>query len=150
MKGKCISPTNMEIYWYGDFYIRIQGRTHSMPPYALIQTNQTAAAKIEFDGLSERGLIKEISKEEFLTAAFIAKNTIESFLVEIENEKKEPKLGHVYEYSGGSRLHKLVMHKDYLEDFEKNPQHYKYLFEKPHSDGDFSYWCRVSYCKCSG
>ncbi len=65
------------------------------------------------------------------------------------NEKKDPKLGHVYEYSGGKFPHKVVLQKYNIHDFEQNPQHYKYLFEKPHSDGDFSYWCGVSYCKCS-
>jgi hypothetical protein len=65
------------------------------------------------------------------------------------NEKKEPKLGHVYEYSGGKTPHKVVLQKYNLKDFEENPQHYEYLFERPHSDGDFSYWCGVSWCKCS-
>ena len=69
----------------------------------------------------------------------------------MEDEKKTPKLGHVYEYSGGGGSPiKLVLHKYNVQDLEQNPQHYKYLFEKPHSDGGFSYWCGVSYCKCSG
>ena len=84
-RHKFVSSTNIEYYFYGDFYVRIQeGATFRLPDYALITTTIPNYAQREYDFFKDKGLLEEITADDFNLALNRAINIINKLIDEVQ------------------------------------------------------------------
>jgi hypothetical protein len=61
-------------------------------------------------------------------------------------EKPAPQLYQVWKNIYTKR--KFVVFKNQLNEILVEPEHYEFVCSEPHGDGDFSYMCNGSHCRC--
>lgn len=62
--------------------------------------------------------------------------------------KREPKEGNVYYDKRPPHPSKIVVRGGWFKEMADNPDAFEFVCERPHEDGDYSYFCPRNWCRC--
>lgn len=62
--------------------------------------------------------------------------------------KREPKEGNVYYDKRPPCPSKIVVRDGWFEEMKRHPEAFEFVCERPHEDGDYSYFCPGEWCRC--